>query len=365
MSLLSRRILYPSLSAKPEIIYGKGSLGALRNLPGDNFLVLSSNSFSKSESYTKLHEKLLASKKFDLEIIQNSFDKQITNIVEKYKSWPPDLVIAIGGGSVLDSAKLIRHFLSFPEENFDNLAKKITNLPPKVKLVSIPTTPNTASEVNNIAVVKKAEGEKTPFINKTFTPDLAILDPVLLSTISDNLMNDFVSDIFAHAFEGSRSRLSNKLLKNLATTAVSALSENLTRFKDDKTDLEAIENIQFIGQQAGIVAENAFVGIMHALAHALETITNSTHGHCLHSLLPPMLEWINSHEPEHSFNYNFFTEIWNTLDLSSTADKTLLKQVNWDEWVKLTLTDPSIKTDPIKFKEEEVKELISWLQATN
>ena len=101
MSLLSRRVLYSSVSVKPETIHGKGSLGVLRNLPGDNYVVLTSNSFTKSESFTKLQEKTLANKKYDIEIIQNSFEQRILEIKDKYLNWPPDIVIAIGGMMLL------------------------------------------------------------------------------------------------------------------------------------------------------------------------------------------------------------------------------------------------------------------------
>ena len=365
MSLLSRRVLYPSLAVKPEIIYGKGSLGVLKNLPGDDYLVLTSNSFMKSESYTRLNEKILSNKKFNIEPIQNSYTKKIIEIKEKYLSWPPDIVIAIGGGSVLDSAKIIRHFLSFSEDNFETLAKRFSNSPPKIKLVNIPTTPNTGSEINNIAVVKKDTNEKIPFINKTFTPDLAVIDPVLLSTMPKNLMDDFISDIFAHAFEGSRSRLSNEALKNMALSSISGLKENLSKFEFDSSDFQAIENIQFSGQQAGTVAENAFVGIIHALAHSLESLTSASHGKCLHALMQQMLEWIKNKTENDNFNFDSFYNIWNDLDLNSSADDSLFNQVDSEQWITLALNDPAIKTDPIKFREDDLKELILWLQSTN
>ena len=365
MSLLSKRILYPTLSVKPEIIFGKGSLNVLKNLPGENFLILASNSFIHSESYSKLTEKILSTKKYNLECVQNSFEETINILKNKYIDWPPEIIIAIGSGTVLDSAKVLRHFLSFSEESFDSLAKSYSNPIPKVRLVSIPSTPNTSSEINNIAVIKNNQEEKVPYVNKTFCPDLAVIDPILLSSIPDNIMFDCVSDIFAHAFEGSRSRLSNNLYKTMALNSIRNLKENLNLFVSDHFNYEAIENIQFIGQQAGTVAENAFVGIIHALAHSLESLTKKSHGSTLHLLLGPMLEWISKNSDKHNFEFNVFYNAWNELDLESTADYKLVNKVDSNEWSKLTFKDPSIKTDPIKFKEEDIRKLIEWLQSRN
>ena len=127
----------------------------------------------------------------------------------------------------------------------------------------------------------------------------------------------------------------------------------------------AIENIQFIGQQAGTVAENAFVGIIHALAHSLESLTKKSHGSTLHLLLGPMLEWISKNSDKHNYEFNVFYNAWNELDLESTADYKLVNKVDSNEWSKLTFKDPSIKTDPIKFKEEDIRKLIEWLQSRN
>lgn len=364
MSLLNRRVIYPTLTSVPETVYKKGSLGVVKYLPGDNVLILSSKTVSKTEPFEKMINKSLSKKKLKLEIIQNSFQDKIIEIKERYQSWPPDSIIAIGGGAVLDSAKVIRHLLSFPEDTIQVLSKKFTNITPKVNLVSVPTTPNTGSEVNNIAVIKDSDNHKVPLVNKTFLPNLSVLDPSLLATIPIELMKDFVSDIFAHAFEGSRSRLSNSFLQSKAIESIKLLETSLPAFIENKEDFDALENILFSGNSAGIVAGNAFVGIIHALAHGLESILNFSHAHAIRSLLPKTLTWIQSNTEDHKFNFDLYVNALQDLDISSKDKFPEIKNLDPDLWSTSALNDPSIKTDPIKFKSEEMLNIIKWIQSS-
>ena len=362
MSMVSRRVIYPSVTQLPEIFFSNGSLGVLKNISSENILLVLSKSISTTDTYSKLKEKTLKGKIVKEEIITNAKQETILEISKKYSNWPPDTVLAIGGGIVLDSAKLIRHFLSFPEDTFENLSKQFVSSIPHVKLISIPSTPNTGSESNNIAVTINSEGRKVPFINKSFLPDLAILDPVLLQTIPKNLMFDFCSDIITHAYEGSISRLSNNYLQNQALNSMMELEKGLFGFKDDPSDLNSLEMIQYAGHEAGIVAGNAFVGMIHALGHSLETIKNIGHGSALHSIFQQCLEWQKENIPEKRSFIDQYLEKWQTLGLSETADKKILKTIDANEWANLSINDPSIKTDQIKFSNEKLLDVISWIQ---
>ena len=155
----------------------------------------------------------------------------------------------------------------------------------------MPTTPNTGSESNIIAVSIDNEGKKIPLINKSFLPNLAVLDPNLLQTISPELMFDFSSDIITHAYEGSISRLSNSFLQQMAYDAIQELEKGLQNFRINNQDIESLELIHFAGHQAGVVAGNAFVGVIHALGHSLETMAKLSHGRALHTIFEQCLEW--------------------------------------------------------------------------
>lgn len=363
MSLVNRRVIYPSITHLPEIFFNKGATGVLRNISAENLLLLVSRSVSKTELYSKLIEKTLKSKSIKEEIITDAKQETIIEISKKYNNWPPDAVMAIGGGVVLDSAKLIRHFLSFPEDTLEILSKQYVSQTPSVKLISIPSTPNTGSESNNIAVTIAEGGKKVPFINKTFIPDLAILDPNLLQSIPLDLMLDFSSDIITHAYEGSISRLTNTFLQNQANNSLQELEKGLQKYKQSQEDIEALELIQIAGHQAGIVAGNAFVGMIHALGHSMETITKCSHGSALHSIFFQCLEWQLENVKEKNDITSVYLEKWKNLDLAKSANLKIIKTLDSKTWSELAINDPSIKTDPIKFTNESISEVISWIQS--
>jgi alcohol dehydrogenase class IV len=362
MSLLNRRVLYPSISQLPEIFFNKGSLNVIKNVSADNLLILVYNSISKTETYIKLKEKTLASKNIKEEIITNAKQENIIEISKRYRNWPPDAIVAIGGGIVLDSAKVIRHLLSFPEDTIEELSKQFVSPTPYIKLVSIPTTPNTGSEANIIAVTINSDGKKFPLINKSFIPNLAILDPVLLKTIPKSLMYDFIADIFTHAYEGSISRLSNSYLQKLALNSILELENGLKIYNDDNENMEGLESIFSAGHNAGIVAGNAFVGMIHALGHSLETITKISHGESLHAIFKQCLEWQKGNLPEKEKEINFYLQKWTELNLFQSANLKLIKNIDPNLWSELAINDPSIKTDPIKFSKEKIIEVITWIQ---
>ena len=365
MSLVNRRVIYPNLTQLPELFFNKGSIGVLKNIYPENLLLLVSKSVSESELFEKLINKTLKSKKVRIEKIQDARQETILRISTKYQSWPPDAVIALGGGVVLDSAKLIRNFISFPEDSFETLSKQFVSTYPSVKLVSIPSTPNTGSESNIIAVAMNEDGKKIPYVNKTFLPNMAILDPVLLQSIPLNLMNDCVSDIMTHAYEGSISRLSNYNLQNMALNAVEQLEQGIEKYRKNKDDVSALELIHMAGHQSGIVAGNAFVGVIHALGHSLETLGKVTHGSALHSIFKQCLEWEKLNNPDKSKEAEFYLEKWQTLGLDKSADYKILESIDTEKWVELSINDPSIKTDPIKFTNDKLQEVISWIQTNH
>jgi len=360
MNLINRRVIYPSIMATPEIFHRKGAIGVVRNITGNDFLLLISESIQSTEVYQKLTEKFLVHKNINQEIIKFASEDQIMKIVKKYKDWPPDVVIAIGGGKVLDSAKLIRQFLSFPEEQFQDIQKQFSSPNPTIGLVAIPSTPNTGSEVNITSVIKNNRGIKIPYVNKALLPDIAILDPTLMLTIPSPMMGNFVADIFTHAYEGSLSRLSTSFMQQLASRSLQLLEKNYNLYKKDPENLEILGAIQYSGQQAGIVAGNAYVGMIHAMAHSLETLTDCTHGQALQALLGICLDWQANWSDNPMIPH--FKEVYDNINLEEDADLSLIANVDVTSWADLSIKDPSIKTDFFHLKEPEMLEMIKWVQ---
>ena len=364
MSLVARRVIVPSFTGLPEFFYGKGSLSVLRNITAENILLLVSKSVQQTETYQKVIEKYFATKTVNSEIIQNPVEQTILDISTKYRAWPPDTVIAMGGGAVLDSAKIIRHLLSFPESTLESLQNTYVNESPRIRLLSVPTTPNTGSESNITAVITNRNGIKVPFINKTFLPTMAVLDPTFLSSIRPSLMEDFIADIFTHAYEGSMSRLGTPYMQILADVAIQKLVEGVQKYKQNPQDMEALELIQYAGQFAGIVAGNAYVGVIHALGHALESMTGGKHGECLHLLLAPCLTW-QEQQNNALPRIKHYKKIWDEFGLIPTANNMLVKHLDVQQWAERAFNDPSLKTDAFRIKNiDQIQEIIQWVQST-
>ena len=233
-------------------------------------------------------------------------DPDITTVkkgCELMRSFEPDTIIALGGGSVMDAAKGMWLFYENPEVNFDDLKQKFMDirkrafrypeLGKKSKLICIPTTSGTGSEVTPFAVISdKANNKKYPLTDYSLTPTIAIIDAELTTNLPAQVTADTGLDVLTHALEAYVSVLASDYTDALAIQAAQMVFEYLPRaVKNGKNDLEAREKMHNASTMAGMAFANAFLGMCHSMAHKIGGMFHVPHGRANAILLPYVIRY--------------------------------------------------------------------------
>jgi acetaldehyde dehydrogenase / alcohol dehydrogenase len=212
----------------------------------------------------------------------------------------PDCVIAVGGGSVIDAAKAMRLFYEHPELKLEELAlpfldprKRVSQFPTDdhtVRLIGIPTTAGTGSEVSPAAVITVGN-RKATMVDYSLVPDMAIVDPMLTVTLPRGATADTGLDALTHALEGAVSIFASPYTDAFCVQAIRMIFQWLPRAVTDGSDLEARTGMANAATLAGLAFSNAFVGVNHAMAHAIGARLHIPHGRANAVLLPHVLRY--------------------------------------------------------------------------
>ena len=275
---------------KTAIHFGSNALDRLKEIPYKRVLVIT-DPFVVQSSMIDLITKPLSSGGIEYDIFHDVVpDAPIDKIAEgvkKFLQYQPDAVIAVGGGSAIDSSKAIREF-----------ALKINNYG-KVGLIAIPTTSGTGSEVTSFAVVNDTNAHiKYPLISDSLTADEAILDAELVKSVPPAITADTGMDVFTHALESYVSINHNEFSAALAEKAVEICGEFLLRAYLDGSDMHARQKMHVASCLAGLSFNTAGLGITHSMAHQLGAMFHIPHGRANAMLLPHIVEFnsdINKH----------------------------------------------------------------------
>ncbi|MGR5222731.1 iron-containing alcohol dehydrogenase family protein [Vibrio parahaemolyticus] len=212
---------------------------------------------------------------------------QATELAKKHQI---DGIVAIGGGSSLDTAKAVNILLTNEGELADfegiNLVKK-----PGKPLILIPTTSGTGSEVTVASVITDSENSrKMAFIGQNVGGHVAIIDPLLTIGLPVHISVATGMDAFSHAVEAFTTTIGNPLTDALATQAITLIYENLPKVVQNPTDITARSNMSLASMIAGIAFSNAFVHLGHGLAHAMGAKWHIPHGVACAIALPYALQ---------------------------------------------------------------------------
>jgi alcohol dehydrogenase len=216
----------------------------------------------------------------------------VRTIATLYRKEKCDSIIAVGGGSVIDTGKAVNILVS---EGGDDLAKYsgagVIKHPLNPFFV-VPTTAGTGSEVTSVAVITdEIKGVKLPFTSSFLLPNAAIIDPRMTITLPPHITAATAMDAMTHSVEAFTCMAKNPLSDAYATAAIKKVSQFLPKVMNNPKDVDGRLELAQASTMAGIAFSNSMVGLVHALGHATGAICHLPHGLCMSLYLPYVLEY--------------------------------------------------------------------------
>ncbi|MGX7096532.1 bifunctional acetaldehyde-CoA/alcohol dehydrogenase [Gemella bergeri] len=221
--------------------------------------------------------------------------------LEAMNTFKPNAIVALGGGSPMDAAKIMWLFYERPDADFTELVQKFADirkrtvkfphLGQKAKFIAVPTTSGTGSEVTPFAVISDKENDKKyPLADYAITPHVAIVDPVMVQTVPSRPTAATGMDVLTHATEAYTSILANDYTDGIALRAIKLVFENLEKSVKE-FDKDAREKMHNASCLAGMAFANAFLGISHSMAHKIGGKFHTVHGETNATLLPYVIKY--------------------------------------------------------------------------
>jgi acetaldehyde dehydrogenase/alcohol dehydrogenase len=279
-----------TLQTTKNIYINPGSLEHLHNLKTKSAFLVTSRSAAKRGHLAQIVDKLPADCQVNVfsDIGVEPDFATVQRAVAMMLQSQPDTIIAVGGGSVIDAAKIMRIFYEHPNLKLQELAvtfldfrHRLAVFPTDLKthLVAIPTTSGTGSEVTPFAVIKDTETHrKISLIDETLLPDTAIIDANLTRSLPKDITVDTAFDALTHAIESLVSSLASDYTDGLALEALRLIFEALPEVLKDGNSVLWRHKLHNASCLAGMAIGNASVGINHAFAHALGATFDTPHG---------------------------------------------------------------------------------------
>ena len=205
-------------------------------------------------------------------------------------SFKPDAIIALGGGSPMDAAKIMWVLYEHPEVRFEDLAMRFMDIRKRVypfpqlgnkaMMISIPTSAGTGSEVTPFAVITDEKtGVKYPLADYELTPDMAIVDAELMMNMPRGLTAASGIDALTHAIEAYVSVLASEYTNGLALESIRLIFKYLpVAYNEGTTNIKAREKMAHAATMAGMAFANSFLGVCHSMAHKLGAMHHIAHG---------------------------------------------------------------------------------------
>ncbi|HKL13587.1 MAG TPA: iron-containing alcohol dehydrogenase [Halanaerobiales bacterium] len=364
-----------------EIQFSEDSLDYLSTLKGDKAVLVTGGSSMRRFGFLDKAQELLS--KADIESIiidgvePNPSVKTVIKGKEKMLDFEPDWIIAIGGGSALDAAKIMWAFYEHPELDFEDIIEvgSIPELRNKAKFIAIPSTSGTASEITAFSVITDTEKKiKYPIVSPEIIPDVAIVDPQIPATMPSHITANTGMDVMAHAVESLVSTNASDYTDPYAVRAIDLVFKYLPKAVQNGDDMEAREKMHNASTMAGMAFSNSSLGIIHSLAHKIGGELHITHGLANAILLPYVIEY-NYEAAKDKFTYiEDFLGIDSLADAISDLNEEVgipssFKDIDWldyddqdfeeilDRMSKNALEDPCSLTNPEEPTVEDMKEI--------
>lgn len=357
--------------------WGKvASAGKLTKPYGKKALIVTGRSSAKKSGlYDKVKESLMAegitSVLFD-KVAQNPLTTTAEEGAAYARENKCDVVVAIGGGSIMDCAKAIA-FLALNDGDVNDYIFNRKTSDTALPLVLIPTTCGTGSEGNGFAVLTNpATGDKKSLRCNAIVAKVSIVDPECMTTMPKKVLASVGFDALCHSMEAYTSKIAQPFTDALSLYAISLLSDNLVDVYQGSTDRSAWEAVTLASTIGGMVINTAGVTLAHGMEHPASGLKDIVHGHGLAALTPVIIE--ASCKGEH-FKFAKIARIFGGVTAEDLAPKirTLLRKLDMElklsdlglgeedvAWMAencMKVSAASIANNPVVFTQEEIAEI--------
>lgn len=351
-----------------DIYHGKGSLEELKNLKGKKAMLVVGGGSMKRQGFLDKAVNYLKEGGMEVDVFEGvEPDPSVETVMkgaEAMRKFQPDWIVAMGGGSPIDAAKAMWVFYEYPDTSFESLETPFSfpELRQKAKFVAIPSTSGTATEVTAFSVITDYKtGVKYPLADFNITPDVAIVDPDLVSQLPVKQVAYTGMDALTHAIEAYVSTLHGPFTDPLALQAIEMVLDYLP--ESYNCNMEAREQMHYAQCLAGMAFSNALLGIVHSMAHktgAAFSTGHIPHG-CANAIYLPYVIQYNAKDPVAASRY---AEIARRMGLEGTSEKALINSLrekinefNQKMNIPKTLKEFGINEDEFKEKVARIAEL--------
>lgn len=319
----------------PSIVYGKGALDFLVNIPGEKCYIVTDKIIEEIGLLKILTDKLESlGKKYEVfkEVVPDPREDGVVKSREKCIAYEPDIIIALGGGSVIDTAKATWALYELPDITIDNISLNREffriNTGIKAKMVIIPTTSGTGADVSIGMVISRYQEydniwRKMEIPHMGLIPTFSIVDPIFPAEMPSQLTVNTGFDALAHSLENIVSIWRNDISDSLTIRAVELIFKYLPIAYKDGKNIEAREKMHLAATMAGLAFSNSMAHIGHTLGHSLGAVFHVPHGSTVGLFLPYVLQYC----------MNKIDEAHNAVEILGKFAKQL-GWANWDEETK-------------------------------
>ncbi len=280
-----------------DIVFGENALEYLSTLEGKKATLVTGGSSMKRFGFLDEAQKQLEKAGMEVSIVDgvepNPSIETVIRGGKEMAEFGPDWIIAIGGGSALDAAKIMWVYYEYPETKFEDLVQmKFPKLRTKANFVAVPSTSGTASEITAFSVITDTENHiKYPLVSYEMTPDVALLDANIPAKMPPHITANTGMDVMAHAVEAYVSSAATSYTDPLAYEAIRLVFDQLPTAFEDGSNIKAREDMHNASALAGMAFTNASLGLIHSLAHKIGGEFGITHGLANAILMPYIVDY--------------------------------------------------------------------------
>jgi alcohol dehydrogenase class IV len=292
----------------PEILFGEDAVSYLSSLDIGKAIIITDKNLLKTEIPERVRKALPPGADSVVlgDISEEPTLPEMTTHMEQIREFSPDWFVAVGGGSAMDTAKILFVLYERPDLTVYDITPLVRlGLRKKSRLAAIPTTSGTGSECTWAAMLTETgEKRKHTLVSPEIIPDYAILDPALVVSLPLEQTRNTASDAITHAVEAYGSTWHNPFSDAMAEKAVELVLGGIGGVIKNPNSLELRNQVHIGASMAGLSLSNSQIGLAHALGHALGAYFKTPHGMAVALFLPHVVE----------FNYDACPERYDRLN---------------------------------------------------